>query len=187
MGPEAAQGPYQIGVGVDAEVSAGCHDSKECGHSMCTLGAPSEETIMPKLGDVLVFALGGRVIDRDLGMIDEAKERVPVGPIIADDFGDVIVRRESRLDRVHPLKKILLYRRDLLPSPFPQRIFRQSCLTRLLFDSIDRSNEVASFGGQSRLLTFGVPQLAATVSIASGLDDVARLEDWVVAMLGVGN
>ena len=113
---------------------------------MRALGASCKESIVPKLGDVLVFALGGRVVDRNFGMVDEAKKRIPMGSIIANDLREVIVWREPRLDSIHPLQKLFLNRRDLLSPPCAQRIARQSGVTRLFFHSIDGGDKVSAFG-----------------------------------------
>jgi len=57
---------------------------------------------------------------------------------------------------------------------------------RLLFFAVDRAEEVASLDREGGLRVLCVAKLAAAVSVASGLQHVARGVDRVEAMLGVG-
>ena len=60
---EALEGPSEVGLGGDAQCTAGGDDAEEDAGTMRSFGAAGEEHVESELGDVLELALGGRVID----------------------------------------------------------------------------------------------------------------------------
>ena len=77
---EALEGPGQVGLAGDADGAARGDDAKQDAGAVRTFGAAGKEHVETKLGDVLKLALGGRVVDGDGGVVDEASER---GPVVA--------------------------------------------------------------------------------------------------------
>ena len=81
MGAESVECPGEIGLDGNAACAACGDDAEKNARAVCALGAAGEENVEPELGDVLELALGGGVVDRDVGVINEAKERVAVSNV----------------------------------------------------------------------------------------------------------
>jgi hypothetical protein len=76
VGAEALEGPGQVGLRRARRGAAGRDDAEQDAGAVGALGAAGEEHVEAELGDVLELALGGRVVDGDVGVVDEAEERV---------------------------------------------------------------------------------------------------------------
>src|SRR5690606_26118589 len=74
MRAETIEGPGEVRLRGDAESAAGRDDPEEDARAMRALGAAGEEHVEAELGDVLELVLGGGVVDRDVGIVDEAEE-----------------------------------------------------------------------------------------------------------------
>lgn len=74
----------------DALGAAAGDDAEQDALAVSALGAAGEEHVETELRDVLKLALGRRVVDRDLGVVDEAEEGVAVIVVVAN-------RRRQRL------------------------------------------------------------------------------------------
>src|SRR5688572_24514635 len=92
MGPEALEGPRQVGLCRDALSAAGGDDAEEHASAVSAFRAAGEEHVEAELGDVLELAFSGRVIDRDERIVDETEERVVVVLVVPN-------RRRQRLGR----------------------------------------------------------------------------------------
>jgi hypothetical protein len=71
VGAEALEGPGQVGLNGDADRATGRDDAEQDAGAVGALGAAGEEHVEAELGDGLELALGGRVVDRDVGIVEE--------------------------------------------------------------------------------------------------------------------
>lgn len=74
---------------------------------MGAFGAACEEHVHAELNHVLELALGGRVVDGDLGIVDEAEERGMVVVVVANRGGESLRQQEGRCDRGSPTLETL--------------------------------------------------------------------------------
>jgi Tetratricopeptide repeat len=102
MGPETVEGPGEIGLDGHGESTAGRDDAEKDAGAVCALGASGEEHVESELGDVLELALGGRVVDGNVGVVDESEERVAVSPVVLHGDHQRLRRQERRDDGVEP-------------------------------------------------------------------------------------
>ena len=84
MSAEALEGPGEAGLHGHADGAAGRDDAQQNAGAVGALGAAGEEHIEAQLGDVLKLALGGGVVDGDVGVVDEAEEGLAVALVVAD-------------------------------------------------------------------------------------------------------
>ncbi|MEO1222576.1 MAG: hypothetical protein AAFY42_14800, partial [Pseudomonadota bacterium] len=107
MCTESREGPGEVSLRIDIKLSACCYDSHQCSESMSTFRDAGKEPVVPELGDVLELAFCFRVVDRDFGMIDKPKERIPMPSIVPNDFCKVIIGREAWFDGIHPIAQFV--------------------------------------------------------------------------------
>ncbi len=82
--PRRSKAQVEVGLHGDADGAAGRDDAEQHARPVRALGAAGEEHVEAQLGDVLELALGGRVVDGDVGVVDEAEEGVAVALVVAD-------------------------------------------------------------------------------------------------------
>ena len=83
MGAEPLEGPGQVGLRRDAQGTAGSDDPEQNAGTVSAFSAAGEEHVESELGDILEVALGGRVVDGDERIIDEAEERLASAALAA--------------------------------------------------------------------------------------------------------
>jgi hypothetical protein len=84
MRAQDLEGPREVSLHGHADRAARRDDTEQHARSMGTLGTASEEHVEPELREVLELALGGRVVDGHLRVVDEASQRVPVISVVCD-------------------------------------------------------------------------------------------------------
>ena len=84
MSAEALEGPGEVGLHRHAHGAAPREDAEQYACAVGALCAASEEHVEPQLGDVLKLALSGGVVDGDVGVVDEAEERLAVALVVID-------------------------------------------------------------------------------------------------------
>ena len=138
-----------------------------------SVGAAGEQHVEAELGDVLELALGGGVVDRDVGVIDEAEQRVAVELVVADGDGEGLGRQERRGDRGEPLPELVDDRADEATAVDSEVIADEAASLGVVLGDVYCGDERAALGGEIGTGGLGVAELAATVRIAAGLDDAA--------------
>jgi hypothetical protein len=164
---EAVEGPGEVGLRGHGERAAGGHDAEQNAGAMCALGAAGEEHVEPELCDVLELALGGRVVDRDRGVVDEAIERVAVTIVVLDGRHQRLGWQERRLDRGAPAVEIVCDRTDVSASVLEQGESAEAASMSLLLLAIDCADEGAALGGEHGLRLLRVAELACALQPAS--------------------
>ncbi len=92
MGSESLERPREVALDGDALGAARGDDAEQDAGAVRALRASRKEHVEAQLGDVLELALGRRVVDGDLGVVDETEEGVAVIVVVAN-------RRRQRLGR----------------------------------------------------------------------------------------
>src|SRR6185312_13629015 len=139
-----------------------------------------------ELGDVLELALGGRVVDGHQRIVDEAEEGSLVVEVVVDRRRQRLGGKECGSDSDEPSLEVFDERTDALLPVLAKRVAMQAEMSRRLLLAVHGADERAAFGREHRLSRFGVAELASPVRVAASLVNLARREDAVEAVFGVG-
>ena len=173
VGAEALEGPSEVRLRGDAQCAAGGDDAEQDAGTVSALGAAGEEHVESQLGHVLELALGGRVVDGDERVVDEAEQRVSMILVVGGCRRQRLGRQESWENGVDPDLEFAGDGADMSLSMLAQRISAQTELLGHLFLAIHGADERATFGSEDGLSCLRVAELAAPVGVAAGFDDAA--------------
>ena len=147
--PETLEGPREVRLGGDTLSTAGVDDAEEHACAVRAFGAAGEEHVETQLRDVLEFALGGRVVNGDHGVVDEAEERVAVVLLVANRRLQRLGREERRLDGIHPPCEAQNDKADPSLPMFAEFVSGEAERPRLLLFAVDRADEGATLDGRT--------------------------------------
>lgn len=127
----------------------------------------------------LELALCRRVADRDLGVVEEAHQSVPVLAVVAHGRGQEVRGQQRGLDGGEPLRELGGDRPNLRASMLQARGALEPIGPSLLLGDVHRGDERSALLGEHGLRGFRVAELATAVRVAAGLDHAPRRVDAI--------
>ena len=124
MSPEALEGPGEVGLYGHALGATGGDNPEQDARAVRAFGASGEEHVQSELGDVLELALGRRIVDRDVGVVDEAKERGAVIFVIPNSHRQRFGGQEGRSDGAPSESEVVGKRSNTSLSMLTERLAR---------------------------------------------------------------
>ena len=113
MRSKTLKSPREVGLDKDLDSAAGGDDSEQDGRSVRAFGAAREEHVEPQLREVLELALGGRVVDWDLRVVDESEECFAMISIVSNCGAQRIRGQEHGRGGSEPLLKVVGNRQEV--------------------------------------------------------------------------